>query len=188
MIPWTAEDGSGRFGRRIARRRVDLREAAGILDTTVDAVRKRVKRGSLEGDKGADGRVYVWLGLDQTVSPEDVSASALVKAKDETIELLRQQLEQEREANRENRRLLAAALERIPELTAPEEARPETAPEATRGPEAASESAGRGNTPPESREWSPGHEGETYGTPPQEAEDSLHPRKRSWWREFFGLE
>jgi hypothetical protein len=61
------------------------------------------------------------------------------------------------------------------------------APEATRGPEAASESAGRGDAPPESREWSLGHEGETYGTPAQEAENSLHPRKRSWWREFFGL-
>ena len=144
----------------MARRRVDLREAAEILDTTVDAVRKRVKRGSLEGDKGEDGRMYVWLDLDQTVNPDDISASALVKAKDETIDLLRQQLEQEREANRENRRLLAAALERIPAI--------EASPEATGGSETASE--------------------EAYGTSPQEAEDSLQPRKRSWWREFLGME
>src|SRR5215217_7241313 len=103
----------------MARRRVDLRKAAEILDTSVDAVRKRVQRGTLDSDKGEDGRVYVWLDVGQTDNPEDVSASALIEAKDETIEFLRQQLAQEREANRENRRLLAAALERIPELTAP---------------------------------------------------------------------
>jgi hypothetical protein len=27
-----------------------------------------------------------------------------------------------------------------------------------------------------------------YGTSPREAEESLHPRERSWWRRFFGLE
>jgi hypothetical protein len=46
--------------------------------------------------------------------------AALVAAKDQTISLLREQLEAERTANRENRRLLAAALERIPEISAPE--------------------------------------------------------------------
>jgi aspartate/methionine/tyrosine aminotransferase len=147
----------------MARRRVDLREAAEILDTTVDAVRKRIKRGTLEGDKGEDGKVYVWLDLDQTVNPDDASLSALVEAKDETIELLRHQLEQEREANRENRRLLAAALERIPAIEAPQEA--------TGAPEAATESG----------------EGAPYGTSRQEAQDSLQ-RRHSWWRRFFGFE
>jgi hypothetical protein len=144
----------------MARRQVDLRQAAEILDTTVDAVRKRIKRGSLEGDKGEDGKVYVWLDLDQAVNPEDVFAAALVQAKDETIELLRQQLEQEREANRENRRLLAAALERIPAIEAP--------PEAT----GASES----------------DEGAPFGTSRQEAQDTLQRGERSWWRKFFGFE
>jgi hypothetical protein len=30
--------------------------------------------------------------------------------------------------------------------------------------------------------------GAPYGTSRQEAEESLQPRKRSWWREFFGME
>lgn len=76
---------------------------------------------------------------------------------------LREQLAQEREANRENRRLLAAALERIPAIEAP--------PEATGAPEAATESG----------------EGAPYGTSRQEAQDSLQ-RRHSWWRRFFGLE
>jgi hypothetical protein len=29
---------------------------------------------------------------------------------------------------------------------------------------------------------------EGYGTSPREAEESLHPRERSWWRRFFGFE
>jgi DNA-directed RNA polymerase specialized sigma24 family protein len=40
------------------RRRVDLREAAEILGTSVDAVRKRIQRGTLESEK-EDGKVYV---------------------------------------------------------------------------------------------------------------------------------
>jgi hypothetical protein len=162
----------------MARRRVDLRQAAEILDTTVDAVRKRIKRGSLEGDKGEDGKVYVWLDLGQTVNPEDVSAATLVQAKDETIALLRQQLEQEREANRENRRLLAAALERIPAIEAPQEA--------TGDPERAEEEPYGTHAPPKpeapiSDEAEPGA---PYGTSREEAEASLH--RRSWWQRWFG--
>jgi predicted nuclease with TOPRIM domain len=38
-------------------------------------------------------------------------------------------------------------------------------------------------------EWPQGHEGETYGTSAQEAEESLQRRsERSWWRRFFGFE
>jgi hypothetical protein len=52
----------------------------------------------------------------------------LDSAKDETIATLREQLEAERQAQAEARRLLMAALERIPQLEAPQETResPET--------------------------------------------------------------
>ena len=43
----------------------------------------------------------------------------LISAKDETIYILTQQLEAERQAHGEARRLLAAALERIPAIEAP---------------------------------------------------------------------
>ena len=51
----------------------------------------------------------------------------------------------------------------------------EASSEATGAPKAASEEAYSTHAPPEG-----------YGTSPQEAEESLHPR--SWWRRFFGLE
>ena len=40
-------------------RRVTLRGASEELGVSVEAVRKRVKRGSLRSDKDPDGRVYV---------------------------------------------------------------------------------------------------------------------------------
>jgi len=88
------------------RRRVDLREAAEILGTSVDTVREQIQRGTLESEK-EDGKVYVWLdtGLEH-------ESSALISAKDETITVLREQLEAERAAHSEARRLLATALER----------------------------------------------------------------------------
>ncbi len=72
----------------MTRRRLDLREAAEVLDTSVDAVRKRIARGTLESEK-ADGKVYVWL--DDGAPRSD--AEALISSKDETIAVLREQLE-----------------------------------------------------------------------------------------------
>jgi excisionase family DNA binding protein len=40
-------------------RRVHLSEAAALLGVSKDAVRMRVKRGTLRSEKGGDGRVYV---------------------------------------------------------------------------------------------------------------------------------
>jgi hypothetical protein len=128
----------------------------------VDAVRARVRRETLEGVHGDDGRLYVWL---DTAQADDQAAPEreLVEELRDRLRYVERQLEQEREANRENRRLLAAALERIPAIEAP--------PEATGAAES--------------------DEGATYGASPQEAEDSLQRRSEqqgSWWRRFFGLE
>ena len=53
--------------------------------------------------------------------------------------------------------------------------------ETRESPETASES------PTAREEWAIGHEGETYGTSAQEAEESVQ-RRSSWWRRFFGFE
>jgi hypothetical protein len=69
-----------------------------------------------------------------------------------------------REVNRENRRLLAAALERIPELEPPRE----TFSETQRSSETAAEGAGSTVSPaPEQQRSSP---------------------RVSWWRRFFGFD
>src|SRR3954447_18968745 len=133
--------------------RVPVNAAAGILGISTEATRQRIKRGSLATERDADGNVLVLLkdvgmrtNSDSTNTTGDgthdgtVDLSDLLESKDETIMLLRQQIEAEREANRENRRLLAAALERIPAIEAPE---PRDAPETP------SEGEGGEDVPPE---------------------------------------
>jgi hypothetical protein len=77
----------------------------------VDAVRKRIQRGTLESEK-ADGKVYVWLDDGAPRSDTDALISEM-RAHNDT---LREQLQAARNAHAEARRLLAAALERIPAL------------------------------------------------------------------------
>ena len=50
--------GEGRTG---ADERLSLRQAAARLGVSESAIRKRVERGTLRSDKGADGRRYVYL-------------------------------------------------------------------------------------------------------------------------------
>jgi excisionase family DNA binding protein len=100
--------------------RITIAEASDLLGISKDAVRMRIKRGTLRSEK-TDGRVYVWLddvpNADQN-SDENTDPSTLIAAKDETIRTLREQLESERRANEENRRLLAGLIERLPALEA----------------------------------------------------------------------
>jgi hypothetical protein len=101
------------------------REAAEALGLSVEAVRKRIERGQLAHER-EDNRVYVYLDKDQTESGHDVegeASEALVESLQDQVTYLREQLAEERRANDENRRLLLAALERIPQLEAPQEAR-----------------------------------------------------------------
>jgi hypothetical protein len=173
-----------RSGPSTAGRRVTVPEAAEILGTTTDAVRSRIRRGKLQREEGEDGTVYVILegsvpprdsdgrqtvgGGHKTVEDRRETATStvedsLVDVLSDQVSYLREQLDKEREANRENRRLLAAALERIPELEAPREAAPET----RNAPETASPRSDR-------------------GTAPEGSEDPTE--RRSWWRQFFGIE
>lgn len=103
------------------KRRVDIQEAARLLDTTEGAIRKRAQRGTLEAEKGDDGRVYVRVEAGHTRHDErqDTGKTEASGVEDELrarIESLERQLEEANTRDRENRRLLAAALERMPEL------------------------------------------------------------------------
>jgi hypothetical protein len=137
------------------------------LGVTVDAVRSRIKRGTIDHVR-VGGRVYVLLGDDEsrpgrdqytdqgvdqgTTAPEDRTA--------ELIATLREQLQAERQAHAEARRLLMAALERIPpQLEAPQEAR--------ESPQTADEEAERAESRPTTVESQEGVQ-------------------RPWWRRVFG--
>ena len=149
-------------------RRLTVQEAAEVLGTSVDAVRMRVRRGTLESEKDPEGRVHVWVNGDSTETKPglDGEPGALISAKDETIRVLSEQLESEREARRRADTIIAqltqanaALAARVPELETPQE-RPGT-------PETDEEQQGRGEHRPD-------------------APDAQEGTQRPWWRRVFG--
>jgi hypothetical protein len=144
-------------------RRVTLREAATMLGVSEGAVRKRVARGTIRSELGEDGRRYVYVA-EGTDGGADNGADAssphepggLTSELRDRLRYVEGQLEAERQAHAEARRLLAAALERIPAIEAPQEA--------SEAPETVQE-------PSEPRPDAPG------------AQEGA---RRPWWRRVFG--
>ena len=129
--------------------RATIREAARMLDVSEGSIRKRIRRGTLDSEKGEDGRIYVLIEGDVRGEDEGVSegTDALLSEMRGRIEDLRVQLDAEREANRENRRIIAALTSRIPELSPASEESSSSMPPG--GPETATEQLGRVGTQPE---------------------------------------
>ena len=145
-------------------RRVTMADAAEALGISKEAVRKRVQRRTLRSDVGEDGRRYVYLDAGPDDGPDDDLRNNVTEAdpRDELIATLKDQLEAERNAHAETRRIAYALAQRVPEL----EASPTGAPR---------ESPQTAAAAPEGAEPRPATEG------PQEA-----PERRSWWRRWFG--
>jgi hypothetical protein len=125
--------------------RVSVPQAADHLGTTVDALRKRVQRGTIPYERDRDGRVWILLDTgrprqdtDQDTDRPQSEPDALISEMRGRIEDLREQLEAERQAHAEARRIIAGLVERIPAIEAPSET-----PEAY---EAAEEQQGRVET------------------------------------------
>src|SRR5215204_3489271 len=147
--------------------RASVPQAADHLGTTVDAIRKRVQRRTIPYEKDADGRVWILLDtgrprqdtVQDTGKPQSDSAALIseMRAHNATLQA---QLEAERQAHAEARRLLMAALERIPpQLEAPSEPR--------ESPGTVEEEPGRTEPRPTTVE-------------------SQEPLQRPWWRRVFG--
>jgi predicted ArsR family transcriptional regulator len=118
----------------MVRDRVTVQEAARRLGVKDDAIRKRIQRGSLEYDKGEDGRVYVYLEPSSAVSgdarggeaAQDASYDALLVGLQDQVSYLRSVLREERDARRRADTIIAqltranaALAQRVPELQAP---------------------------------------------------------------------
>jgi hypothetical protein len=133
------------------RRRVTVAEASEILGITVEAVRGRIKRKTLEHERDS-GTVYVLLDAGQTtdqLQPDDDrttdqsrpdASEELADELRDRIHYLERQVEEEREARRRADTLLAQLMQRIPELEAPSERSepgesPETVEDASEGSE-----------------------------------------------------
>jgi hypothetical protein len=107
--------------------RLTLRQAAAALDVSESAIRKRVARGTLRSDKGPDGRRYVYLDtVADTVTDEGTDVStpherdALISELRAHNGTLREQLEAERQAHAEARRIIAGLVEHFPAIEAPQ--------------------------------------------------------------------
>jgi excisionase family DNA binding protein len=143
-------------------------DAAERLGISKEAVRKRISRGTLRADKDRDGAVRVYVPPSDTPSAT-AAAPELVEELRDQVRYLRDQLDQEREANSENRRIIAALTARIPELPGTPQASPEaTSQEPSEFPQTATEQPGR-----------VGPQTEVEG--PQEGTQRV-----SWWRRVFG--
>ena len=88
----------------MATRRMTMREAAGLLGVSKEAIRKRVVRGTLPSEVGEDGRRYVYIeagrDLAATEAPtheRDVLISEMVEELHDELHYLREQLNQELE-------------------------------------------------------------------------------------------
>ncbi len=111
---------------------VPIAEAAARLGISVDAVRKRIQRGKLTGQKTDSGWTVVWIEPDirpDTVQTPVPESSALVDDLRDQVAYLRDQLAMERDARADAERrhaaeterrdvLLREALGRIPQLPA----------------------------------------------------------------------
>jgi len=146
--------------------RVSVYEAADLLGVTVDAIRKRIQRGTIPHERQEDGRVYVLLDEARALQDKSSKPTSTVQddsqvpyLTDELVTELRAQNEWlRREVERKDAILLRMA-ERLPELEAATE--PREAPVST-------------------------SEGQSKGTAPAEQQELS--QRRSWWRAFFGLE
>jgi hypothetical protein len=97
--------------------RMTVHDAARKLGISEDAVRMRVKRGTLEAEREG-GRLYVLLTKEPTTDPTD-RTDALVEELRDRVRYLERQVEEERSARFRADQLLARLMERVPELESP---------------------------------------------------------------------
>ena len=177
------EDSTGRYGTssgNTSRQRVSVDEAARVLGVSVDAIRKRVQRGTIPYEKDPAGRVTILLDSpdsDSTVQDEARDSTGrgpdterLIADRDELVEelqdqvaFLRRELEARTEEARRKDHIIMSLTQRVPELEPPRDE--------PHGPETDAET----------------YEGVDAPTGQVDRETGVQ-RRSSWWRRFFGFE
>jgi len=130
------------------------------LGITADAVRSRIKRGTLTTVREG-GRVFVVLGGADRAQPTNRPGATDQPTDDlrEQVRYLREQLRREQEAHAEARRIIAGLVQRVPAIEAPS-----PGSDAPGSPQTGSEEPPRGAAP---------------GGQDRPAE------RPSWWRRFW---
>jgi predicted DNA-binding protein YlxM (UPF0122 family) len=156
--------------------RLSVMEAAEALGVTRDAIHKRIRRGTIEYEKGEDGRFYVYV--DTSTSRVDQSAydskdeskvevlERLIEGQQDRIAFLERELERRGDETVRLHQIVAGLTQanaqlaaRVPELEAPQEAA-EAAETVEEGPERAEPRSATG-----------------------EAQEGV---QRPWWRRLLG--
>ena len=163
--------------------RLSVAEAAEALGVTRDAIHKRVRRGSVEYEKGEDGRFYVYLdtsttGLDESLDKSKDESKVevlerLIEGQQDRIEFLERELERRGDETTRLHQIVGGLTQanarlaaRVPELEAP------ASPEARESPDG----PGPTETPPPA----PG-EAQAATEKPQAGGE-----RRPWWRRVLG--
>jgi len=142
-------------------RRTTVAEAAEILGISAEAVRGRIRRGTLPVEREG-GKVYVLLegtAEDRTTADQPRTTGDRPDRTDALIAELQDRVRSLEDANRENRRIIAALTSRIPAIEAP--------PDEPGAPETV-------ETEPERAE------------PRPDAPEQQGSAQRPWWRRVFG--
>jgi hypothetical protein len=137
---------------------ITIAEAAKKLDITQEAIRARIRRGTIEHDKDESGKTYVYLTEEETHGQHEgntvvngVVNDYITSLKSEIESLKRDREVWQEEAKRKDH-IIMALTNRIPELEAP--------PEVTEQHLSPSDNEGKGSVP-------------------------IDREKRSWWRRMF---
>jgi hypothetical protein len=134
-----------------------MAEAAEELGLSVEAIRKRIQRGTIHSDKGPDGRRYVYLdaGRDSKAPDDD----PLVDELRDRLRYVEGQLDLERQAHAEARQIIMQQSVTMRQLSASES-----------------------SEEPVEAEADPGRVGDRdHATSPETAA-----QRRPWWRRMFG--
>jgi excisionase family DNA binding protein len=155
-------------GADMGKQRFTIQEAAHTLGVSESAIRKRIKRGTLEHEKTEGGRVRVYLeagsGPVADTGPHATS-EPLMSEMQARISLLESELEAWREESRRKDTIIMNMTEAMKAIAPPtQEEPPQEPPEA---PQTAREGPGRVGHQPSLEE-------------PQRA------LERPWWRRIFG--
>jgi hypothetical protein len=156
--------------------RLSVGEAAQVLGVTRDAIHKRISRGSIQHEKGEDGRFYAYVdtsteGLDSSTymsidKSKVESLERLIANQEDRISFLERELERRGDEAERLYQIVAGLTRTTAELSTrlPELEAPASPAEPRESPETATEQPGR--------------------VEPQPSDEGAQPR--SWWRRVFG--
>ena len=138
--------------------RLTVPDAAKLLGVTPEAIRQRIRRGTIEHEQDENGRYYVYASPTEAVENNvENNVQNGSQGLHDHITTLKRELELRNEELRRKDHIIAALVNRVPVLEPAREASPEPSGE----PVSHSENSDNGGVPPEQEE------------------------RRSWWRWLF---